>query len=660
MKLKKILAGVMAVVMAAGSLLAAPVETKAANVDASKVYDATEVVISDTSKKLVAGTTCQLSAYALGLLVDGSTVWNSMGGDQFLLKDDFDVAIRFYNEAFIRDNNNWSNFVFEILGGADTKGITLRSDNYGWLFGDGSQEPTFVNERTWGDDWSNWANICNKQFVVLNAKKTDANTVVVKITFEESEAVETYTITYPSGVPSEMRIQVGADGGKVWLSEFVDNASIGLQGNTITWTSSNENAATVDANGKVTAVAEGTTVITATCGEKTASCSIDVQALAIPITGIDVTTDKTEIKVGTTALLTTTINPADTTDDKTVTYTSSDEKVATVDVNGKVTAVAPGTATITATVGEFTDTVKITVPAVAITDIKLSVDKTALDKGDIINIVATVNPADTTEDKTITWTSSNEKVATVDANGTVTAVGGGNATITAAIGDVKAEVTFKVTAQETVVKKTKIADFTIADFLSVQSDGVQLKKGHTYTFTFNAKGTDATSTNLYETPCYFIYTNSENKFNTEDYKELVFARGDVWCWFNADTAQNPDALPDGATFTRTYPENWDVWTAAMKAGAECKIVVKYDGSTVTATYTVADASTVASFPVSIPSGSKLYLGLTGEKVALTDITVADEYVTTISGTGDVLTVLPVVLVILGGAVVLVASKKRFA
>ena len=432
---------------------------------------------------------------------------------------------------------------------------------------------------------------------------------------------------------------------------------------TITWTSSDNSVATVDNTGKVTGVAEGNVTITAKVSDTIVDTyDVTVQALAIPITGIDVTTDKTEIKVGTTAQLTTTVNPADTTDDKTVTYTSSDEKIAKVDANGKVTAVAPGTATITASVldGAFKDTVEITVPVVAITDIKLTVDKTDLDKGDIVNVVATVNPADTTEDKTITWTSSNEKVATVDANGTVTAVGGGNATITATIGSVKAEVTFKVTALETVVKKSEIADFTVDAFLSVQTDGIQLKKGHTYTFTFNAKGTDAASTKLYETPSYFVYTNSENKFNTADYKELFFARGDVWCWFNADTAQNPDALPEGATFTRTYPADWDAWTATMKAGAECKLVIKYDGSTVTATYTVADASTVASFPVSIPSGSKLYLGLTGEKVELTDITVADEYVTTISGKGDVLPVLPVVLVLLGGAVVIVASKKRFA
>ena len=71
MKLRKVLAGAMAFVMVAGSLLVAPVETKAANVDDSKVYNASEVIISETEKTLVAGNEADLSATIRGLLVDG-------------------------------------------------------------------------------------------------------------------------------------------------------------------------------------------------------------------------------------------------------------------------------------------------------------------------------------------------------------------------------------------------------------------------------------------------------------------------------------------------------------------------------------------------------------------------------------------------------------
>lgn len=664
MKLRKILAGAMALIMVAGSLLVGPVETKAAESD-SKTYE--KVAITEDSKALVleeGSNTCTLNAKIDGQFLNGGvTAWS--WGDVYTLTGDFDVTLEFYLDAFIRGTANWDSFVMEFQGATDTMGITLRADAYGWTFGEGANVPTYAPTISW--DWADYATVTDLQNVELNVKKTSDTTVQLDLLFKESTATETYVVTYPNGVPAELGFHIAGEGGDVTVYNFINNNSTTvLPENTITWSSSDSAVATVDATGKVTAVGVGTATITATYGDTTDTCAITVSDAVNPITAIDVTTDKTEIKVGNTAQLSVAYTAEkadkDITDDKTVTYKSSDDKVATVDATGKVTAVAPGKVTITASVvdGTITDTVEITVPVVPVTSIDLKVDKTDLEKGDIVNVVATVNPADTTEDKTITWTSSNEKVAKVDANGTVTAVGGGNATITATIGDVKATVKFKVTAQETVVKKTEIADLTVGAFLEKQTDGVELKKGHTYTFTFKATGSDATSTNFYETACYFIYTNSENKFNTADYKELIFARGDVWCWFNADTTQNPDKLPEGATFTRTYPENWDNWVAAMKAGAECKIIVKYDGKTITATYSVADATTVASFPVTIPSGSKLYLGLTGEKVAVTDIVVADEYVKTITGTGDVNMVLPILLVMFGGAVVIVASKKRFA
>ena len=665
MKLRKILAGAMAVLMAASSLLVGPVETKAEVVSTSKVYDATEVLISATEKALLTGDVATLDAEIFGQVGDASAAFNTACGDQYTLTGEFDTSLRFYVDAYLKaeDVLNWHNFIIEFVATDTTPWIDMRADAFSWTNGEQTNKPTITCQISW--DWLaegfNWVESSDDQYVTVNFKKTATDTVVVSVLFEESQLKESYTIVYPEGVPSTITAQVGGECAKLYYDQYIDNnATTQVEAKKITWSSSNETVATVDENGKVTAIAAGTANISATCGEKSVTCAVTVTDLQIPMTGIELTTDKTEIKVGATAQLTTTVAPADTTDDKTVTYTSSDATIATVDANGKVTAVKPGKVTITAKVGTFTDTVEITVPVVPVTSIDLKVDKTDLEKGDIVNVVATVNPADTTEDKTITWTSSDTKVATVDANGTVTAVGGGNATITATIGEVTATVKFNVTAQETVIDKSKIDNLSIGAFLEKQTDGVELKQGHTYTFTFKGTGTDAASKNYYETPCYFVYTNSENKFNVADYKELIFVRGDVWCWFGGDTAKNPDKLPEGATFTRTFPADWDAWVAANKAGADCKIVVKYDGKTVTATFTVADATTVASFPVTIPSGSKLYLGLTGEKVDITNIEVADEYVKTITGTGDFNMVLPLVLVLFGGAVVLVASKKRFA
>lgn len=127
-----------------------------------------------------------------------------------------------------------------------------------------------------------------------------------------------------------------------------------------------------------------------------------------------------------------------------ITWTSSNENVATVDNNGVVTAVSEGTAVITVKVGEATDTCKVTVEypevVIPVESIKLNTEKVTLtSSGATFALEVNVEPENTT-DKNITFTSSNEKVATVDSNGVITAVGEGEAVITVKIGDVTAEV----------------------------------------------------------------------------------------------------------------------------------------------------------------------------------------------------------------------------
>ena len=190
----------------------------------------------------------------------------------------------------------------------------------------------------------------------------------------------------------------------------------------VSWISSDESIAKVD-NGKVTAVNAGKAIIIAKCGGKTAECAVTV---TVP-TG-SVTLDKTSLSlaVGESAQLTATVKPDDASD-KNVAWTSSDASVAKV-VNGKVTAVKSGKATITAKCGDKTAecAVTVTVPTGSVT-----LDKTSLSLavGETAQLTATVKPDDAT-DKNVAWTSSDESVAKVD-NGKVTAVKAGKATITA-------------------------------------------------------------------------------------------------------------------------------------------------------------------------------------------------------------------------------------
>ena len=135
--------------------------------------------------------------------------------------------------------------------------------------------------------------------------------------------------------------------------------------------------------------------------------------------------------------------------DDAITYTSSNNEVATVSDTGLVTAVAKGEATITAEAGDITDTIKITVtePAVTVVDVEsvtLNKTETTLEIGGTETLTATVLPENAT-DKTVTWETSNAEVATV-ANGVVTAVAKGEATITAKAGEKSA--TCKVTVNE--------------------------------------------------------------------------------------------------------------------------------------------------------------------------------------------------------------------
>ncbi|MBO5748469.1 MAG: Ig-like domain-containing protein, partial [Muribaculaceae bacterium] len=142
------------------------------------------------------------------------------------------------------------------------------------------------------------------------------------------------------------------------------------------------------------------------------------------------------LKATETLTLVATVLPENATD-KSVTWTSSNEAVATIDANGKVTAIAVGEATITATTADGSNksaTCKITVTKTLAESVTLDKTSATLKATETLTLIATVAPA-TTTDKSMTWKSSNEAVATVDANGLVTAVAVGETTITATTAD---------------------------------------------------------------------------------------------------------------------------------------------------------------------------------------------------------------------------------
>ena len=157
---------------------------------------------------------------------------------------------------------------------------------------------------------------------------------------------------------------------------------------------------------------------------------------AVAVTGISFESDTLNVEKGKTSTINAIIAPTDATK-KGITWTSDNEKVATVS-NGTVKGVSEGTATITATTkdGGFTATCKVTVFQNHVTGIRLSNSKIELGTGGTAQLKAYIEPADAT-DQTVTWTSANESVATVDADGVVKGIldGTGTTTVTATTND---------------------------------------------------------------------------------------------------------------------------------------------------------------------------------------------------------------------------------
>jgi uncharacterized protein YjdB/peptidoglycan/xylan/chitin deacetylase (PgdA/CDA1 family)/lysophospholipase L1-like esterase len=209
----------------------------------------------------------------------------------------------------------------------------------------------------------------------------------------------------------------------------------------VTFVSANPSIATVDANGLVLPISAGTTTVTitsSTLSSITKIVTITITSTIIDITGVTVDIPTLTLSLGKTQTITPTVTPANASG-TTITWSSSDATIASVDANGIITAVKPGNATITVTVtaGSFTKTATtvVTVQAVLVSSIILN--QTALNltvASTPISLSPTVSPA-TATNNTLVWSSNNTSVATVSQAGVVSAVGIGSATITCSAND---------------------------------------------------------------------------------------------------------------------------------------------------------------------------------------------------------------------------------
>jgi len=284
---------------------------------------------------------------------------------------------------------------------------------------------------------------------------------ITNIAVPESAMVEkgesiTLPVVYGTDDAPAVTPETAATGESAETDEKLAKAASKL---TVEWTSSDESVATVDATGMVVAVSAGEADITAsvTDSEMSAVCKVTVKVAAKDIT----VPDNLDVKLndGNETTVEATVSPADATDVK-VSYASTDEAVATVDKDGRVQVLQPGECDITTTlmqdgekVTEKTTHVKAFYEVESIT---LDSNEGKLTVGNSHTIKATVAPEEVAAETTIEWSSSNEKVATVDENGKVTAIAAGEATITATVGEKSAnyEVTVEQPKKVTTSNKT--------------------------------------------------------------------------------------------------------------------------------------------------------------------------------------------------------------
>ena len=221
-----------------------------------------------------------------------------------------------------------------------------------------------------------------------------------------------------------------------------------LEDRSVTWKSSNTSVATVTSKGVVKGIGGGIATITCTSVATgfTATCKVTVGKISL---------SKYEILVekGKTTTLTATVYPS-ALEDRSVTWKSSNTAVATVSSSGKVKGVKSGTAVITCTSNAtgFTATCTVTVGTVI-----LNLSEIAINKGKTVTLEADVYP-ETLEDRSVTWESSDETVATVSSAGKVTSVGGGTATITCTSVATGFTATCQVTVTESASARTLDGD----------------------------------------------------------------------------------------------------------------------------------------------------------------------------------------------------------
>ncbi|MCL2063711.1 MAG: Ig-like domain-containing protein [Candidatus Cloacimonetes bacterium] len=269
----------------------------------------------------------------------------------------------------------------------------------------------------------------------------------------------------------------------------------------VTWSSSDTTVATVNEEGIIIALAEGTTIITVTTedGGFTAACQVTVSEDEVSVTGVTLNQTSLDLYVGSSETLIAIIEPSNATNQN-LSWSSSNESVASVSAFGMVTGITKGMAIITVTTedGDFTATCEINISEVqiSVTGVTLNKSSLDLDVNSSETLIATIIPSNATN-QNVSWSSSNESVASVSDSGLVFALSAGSSIITVTTEDGHFTDTCLVTVNpEPPVTATVTLNLSTSDGGSVIGSTVFLQEHGGDTYQENATNSSVIFTNI--------------------------------------------------------------------------------------------------------------------------------------------------------------------
>lgn len=258
------------------------------------------------------------------------------------------------------------------------------------------------------------------------------------------------TVSQIQLTPPTLSLAKGTKSKLTAIATYSDNSTQDVSAQ-VAWSSSNIGVATINQSGEVSAVSNGSSTLTASLGGVTSN-GASLTVTNASVNQIDLSATASTLAAGTKAQLTAVASYSDgTSQDITglVSWSNSDSSVATVDTNGQITAVAPGTATITGSFGGQTSNLTITVTAATVSAIQISTPLASLALGTNGQLKAIATYSDNTVlDVTsqVSWNSSAPALVSVDASGQIRALAVGSTVISGSLGGASATIGITATA----------------------------------------------------------------------------------------------------------------------------------------------------------------------------------------------------------------------